>query len=69
MIIKIGKNVFKLRSPTQTTLTPTTVKIVRIALPFKDQKAPDTVRCQLDGIGSKINIGFQPVFLSKKVTG
>ena len=40
---------------------------MRIALPFKDQKAEDTVRRQLNDLGSKINISFQPVFLSKKL--
>ncbi|XP_068704351.1 uncharacterized protein [Montipora foliosa] len=55
------------KSPTQTTLNSTTVKIARIALPFKDQKAADTVRRQLNHLGSKINVSFQPVFLSKKL--
>ena len=54
-------------SPTQTTLNSTTVNIARVALPFKDQKAADTVRRQLNDLGSKINVSFQPVFLSKKL--
>jgi len=33
----------------------------------KDQKAADTVRRQLNDLGSKINISFQPVFRSKKL--
>ena len=32
-----------------------------------DQKAADTVRRQLNDLGSKINVSFQPVFLSKKL--
>ena len=54
-------------SPTQTTLNSTTVNIARVALPFKDQKMADTVRCRLNDLGSKINVSFQPVFLSKKL--
>ena len=54
-------------SPTQTTLNLTTVNIARVVLPFKDQKAADTVRRQLNDLGSKINVSFQPVFLSKKL--
>ena len=40
---------------------------MRIALPFKDHKAADTVSRQLNDLGSKINVSFQPVFLSKKL--
>ena len=54
-------------SPTQTTLNLTTVNIGRVTLPFKDQKAADNVRRQLNDFGSKINVSFQPVFLSKKL--
>ena len=54
------------KSSTQTTLNSTTVKIVQTALPLKDQKAVTTARRQLYDFGSKINISFQPVFLSKK---
>ena len=63
----VNRFVLEKRSPTQTTLNSTTVKIARIALPFKDQKAADTVRRQLNDLGSKINASFQPVFLSKKL--
>ena len=34
---------------------------------FDGQKAADTVRRQLNDLGSKINVSFQPVFLSKKL--
>ena len=40
---------------------------MRTALSFKDQKAADTFRRQLNDLGSKINISFQPVFLTKKL--
>ena len=63
----VHRFVLEKRSPTQTTLNSTAVKIARIALPFKDQKAADTVRRQLNDLGSKINVSFQPVFLSKKL--
>ena len=43
------------------------MKIARIALSFKDQKAADTVRRKLNDLGSKINVSFHPVFLSKKL--
>ena len=43
------------------------VRWTRISLPFKDQKAADTVRRQLNDLGSKINVSFQPVLLSKKL--
>ena len=45
----------------------TTANIARVTLLFKDQKAADTVRRQLNDLGSKINVSFQPVFLSKKL--
>ena len=51
----------------QTTLNSTTVNIAWVALPFKDQKAADTIRRQLNDLWSKINVSFQPVFLSKKL--
>ena len=63
----VNRFVLEKISPTQTTLNSTTVKIARIALPFKDHKAADTIRRQLNDLGSKINVSFQPVFLSKKL--
>ena len=63
----VNRFVLEKTSPTQTTLNSTTVNIARVALPFKDQKAADTVRRQLNDLGSKINVSFQPVFLSKKL--
>ena len=63
----VNRFVLEKRSPTQTILNSTTVKIAQIALPFKDQKAADTVRRQLNDLGSKINVSFQPVFLSEKL--
>ena len=54
-------------SLTQKTLNSTTVKIVQTALPLKDQKAVTTAIRQLYAFGSKINISFEPVFLSKKL--
>ena len=63
----VNRFVLEKTSPTQTTLNSTTVNIARVALRFKDQKAADTVRRQLNDLGSKINVSFQPVFLSKKL--
>ena len=63
----VNRFVLEKTSPTQTTLNLTTVNIARVTLPFKDQKAADTVRRQLNDLGSKINVSFQPVFLSKKL--
>ena len=64
----VNRFVLEKTSPTQTTPNLTTVNIARVTLPFKDQKAADTVRCQLNDLGSKINVfSFQPVFLSKKL--
>ena len=40
---------------------------MRTALPFKDMEAANSVRRQLNNLGSKINISFQPVFLGKKL--
>ena len=40
---------------------------MRTAPPFKDQKAADSVRRQHNDLRCKINISFQPVFLSKKL--
>ena len=63
----VNRFILEKTSPTQTTLNLTTVNIARVALPFKDQKVADTVRRQLNDLGSKINVSFQPVFLSKKL--
>ena len=40
---------------------------VRIVLPFKEQKSPDSVRKQLKDLGKLLNIDLHPVFISRKV--
>ena len=41
--------------------------ILRIVLPFKDQKSANIVRRQLNDLGTRIGIIFQPVYISKKL--
>ena len=41
--------------------------LVRIILPFKDQRSADTVRRQLSDLGKKINSDLHPVFTSTKI--
>ena len=41
--------------------------LVRIILPFKDQRSADVVRRQLSDLGKKINNDLRPVFTSKKI--
>ena len=41
--------------------------LVRIILPFKDQRSADIVRRQLSDLGKKINSDIRPVFTSKKI--
>ena len=43
--------------------------ILRIVLPFKDQKSANIVRRQLNdlGLGTRIGMIFQPVYVSKKL--
>ena len=41
--------------------------ILRIVLPFKDQKSANIVRRQLNDLGTRIGIIFQPVYVSKKL--
>ena len=42
--------------------------LVRIILPFKDQKSADSVRRQLSDLGKKIDRVLQPVFTSRKIS-
>ena len=42
--------------------------MVRIALPFKDQKSADAVRKQLKDLGMKIGNDIQPVYRSPKLS-
>ena len=41
--------------------------ILRIVVPFKDQKSANIVRGQLNDLGTRIGIIFQPVYISKKL--
>ena len=41
--------------------------ILRIVLSFKDQKSANIVRRQLNDLGTRIGIIFQPVYVSKKL--
>ena len=41
---------------------------VRITLPYKDQKFPNSVRRQLSDLGKKIDRVIQPVFTSRKIS-
>ena len=41
--------------------------ILRNVLPFKDQKSANIVRRQLNDLGTRIGIIFQPVYVSKKL--
>ena len=41
--------------------------ILRIVLPFKDQKSANIARWQLNDLGTRVGIIFQPVYVSKKL--
>ena len=41
--------------------------IVRVMLPFKDQKSADSVRRQLRSLGKTIGRKIQPIYTSKKI--
>ena len=41
--------------------------IIRISIPFKDQRATNAVKKQLCSLGNKIGLNIQPVFTSKKL--
>jgi hypothetical protein len=40
---------------------------VRISLPYKEQRAADTVRKQMRDLSNKIGLSIQPVFISRKL--
>ena len=42
-------------------------KIIRIPIPFKDQKSANTVRRQFKDLSNKIEVQIQPIFTSKKI--
>ena len=54
------------QSPSKTDIQAN--KMVRIALPFKDQKSADAVRKQLKDLGMKIGNDIQPVDRSPKLS-
>ena len=43
------------------------IPLIRIVLPFKDQKSANTVRHQLNDLCRKIDVVVQPVYVSKKI--
>ena len=61
----INRFILEKRSPTQTTLNSTTVKIVEIALPIKDEKAADTLRRQLCQMRSIFTVEKKLVFFQE----
>ena len=67
VINSIIKN-FDHGSPTRDQDSTTTDKIVRISIPFKDQKSANAVRKQLKELNHKINnVTIQPIFTSRKL--
>ena len=54
-------------SPARGQDSTTTDKIVRINIPFKDQKSTSAVRKQLKELTHKINVTIQPIFTSRKL--
>ena len=55
-------------SPTRDQDSTTTDKIVRINIPFKDQKSANAVRKLLKELNHKINnVTIQPIFTSRKL--
>ena len=67
LIDSIIKN-FDHGSPTRSQDSTTTDKIVRINIPFKDQKSASAVRKQLKEINHKINnVTIQTIFTSRKL--
>ena len=67
LINSIIKN-FDRVSPTRGQDSTTTDKIVRINIPFKDQKSASAVRKQLKELNHKINnVTIQPIFTSRKL--
>ena len=67
LINSIIKN-FDRVSPTRDQDSTTTDKIVRINIPFKDQKSASAVRKQLKELNHKINnVTIQPIFTSRKL--
>jgi hypothetical protein len=40
---------------------------IRISLPYKEQRAADTVRKQMCDLSNKIGLSIQPVFISRKL--
>ena len=40
---------------------------IRVVLPYKDQKAADSVRRQLSDLSRKINTEIRPVYTSRKI--
>ena len=43
-------------------------RLVRITLPFEDQKSADSLRRQLSDLGKKIGRVLQPIFTSRKIS-
>ena len=41
--------------------------LVRVVLPFKDQRSPDIVRNRLKDLFRKTTVTIQPVFVSQKI--
>jgi len=42
-------------------------QVVRVSLPFKDQRSADTVNRQMNDLSNKIGVQLQPVFTSRKL--
>ena len=66
LINSIIKN-FDHGTPARGQDSATTDKIVRINIPFKDQKSSSAVRKQLKELTHKINVTIQPIFTSRKL--
>ena len=54
-------------SRTQQQVTEKQEALIRIVLPFKDQKSANAVRRQLGDLSRKINVDISPVYTSRKI--